>query len=174
MPRIAPVSPPYSDEVQASFAKLMPPDLEPLTLFRTLAHNPRVLRRVQRGGLLDPGSIPLRLRELAILRTCRLCGADYEWGVHAALFGSAAGLADAALDADPATGDWSDDERLVLALCDELHATSTVSDALWSSLSERFDPAQLVELLVLAGLYHAVSYVANACRIDAEPWARQR
>ena len=31
----------------------MPPGVEPLRLFRTLAHNPRVLSRFLAGGLLD-------------------------------------------------------------------------------------------------------------------------
>lgn len=171
MPRIDPVAPPYTDEVEATFARLMPPGMEPLHLFRTLAHNPRVLRRIQRGGLLDPGSISLRLRELVILRTCQLCGADYEWGVHAALFGAAAGLDGDALRADPATGDWTRDEALVLALCDQLHATSTVDDALWAELAASFSPPQLVELVVVAGLYHAVSFACNAFAIAPETWA---
>ena len=63
MARVPPVDPPYSDEVLASFRKLMPPGMEPLRLFRTLAHNPRVLRRIQRGGLLDPGSAWMARRD---------------------------------------------------------------------------------------------------------------
>lgn len=175
MSRLPPIKPPYTEEVQASFAKLMPPGMEPLQLFRTLAHNPRVLRRIQRGGLLDPGSVSLRLRELVILRTCSLCGADYEWGVHAALFATAAQLDDAALSATraPKAGGygWSPEEHLALRMCDELHTQSTIGDLLWSELRASFEPAQLVELVTLAGLYHAVSFIVNATGVDAEPWA---
>lgn len=177
MSRLPPIDPPYTDEVQASFQKLMPPDMEPLALFRTLAHNPRVLRRIQRGGLLDPGSISLRLRELAILRTCARCGADYEWGVHVTFFGAAAGFDDAELEriaAGPA-GDssWNEEERLVLQLCDELHDRATLSDHQWSALEETFEPAQVVELVTLAGLYHAVSFLVNALQVSPEPWAAE-
>jgi alkylhydroperoxidase family enzyme len=174
MSRIAPIDPPYSDEISASFARLMPPGMEPLRLFRTLAHNPRVLRRIQRGGLLDPGSISLRLRELAILRTCYLCGADYEWGVHAALFATRASLDDSDLRAvcAPTVGDrWSEREALVLRLCDALHATADVDETLWAALAARFEPAQLLELVTLAGLYHAVSFIVNATGVEAENWA---
>lgn len=177
MPRIAPVSPPFAEEIQASFDKLMPPGMEPLRLFRTLAHNPRVLRRVQRGGLLDPGSISVRLRELAILRTCFRCGAAYEWGVHAGAFGSQAELDDAALYAtcapDLGVHDWGREERLVLRLCDALHDSAAVSDSLWTELAECFDEAQLVELIMLAGLYHAISFVVNCSGVVPEEWARQ-
>ena len=69
MPRIAPLDPPYPDDVQSAFDKLMR-GAPPLLLFRTVARNPRVLQRMMAGGLLDRGSIPLRSRELMILRTC--------------------------------------------------------------------------------------------------------
>lgn len=175
MPRIAPIASPYTEEVSASFAKLMPPGMEPLKLFRTLAHNPRVLRRIQRGGLLDPGSISLRLRELVILRTCSLCGADYEWGVHAALFAAAAQLDDGALAAtcaDTTDREWTEQEHLVLRMCDELHTSSTICDALWAELGAAFEKTQLIELVTLAGLYHAVSFVVNATEVDPESWSR--
>ncbi|HXZ85313.1 MAG TPA: carboxymuconolactone decarboxylase family protein, partial [Myxococcota bacterium] len=91
-PRLAPAAPPFGPELDAALAKLTPPGAEPLRLFRTLAHNPRVLARFLAGGLLDRGSIGLRERELAILRTCARCGSEYEWGVHVAVFAGRAGL----------------------------------------------------------------------------------
>src|SRR2546430_1247916 len=87
--RIAPVDPPYRPELQAQFDKLMR-GAPPLLLFRTVARNPRVLQRMMDGSLLDRGSISLRSRELMILRTCARCGAEYEWGVHIAVFGKKA------------------------------------------------------------------------------------
>jgi alkylhydroperoxidase family enzyme len=150
------------------------PGMEPLALFRTLAQNPRVLRRIQRGGLLDPGSISLRLRELVILRTCALCGADYEWGVHAALFADAAGLDADERRAGPEAPGWTDAERLVLRMCDELHGTATLDDELATALAAEFSHAQLVELLTLAGLYHAISFVVNVSGVSPEAWAETR
>src|ERR1043165_5501998 len=87
--RIAPLQPPYDPALQADFDKVMR-GLPPLTLFRTVGRNPRVLSRMIAGGLLDKGSISLRLRELVILRTTALCGAEYEWGVHVAAYGAKA------------------------------------------------------------------------------------
>ncbi len=170
--RIPPLDPPYAAEVGEHFARLMPPGMEPLKLFRTVAHNPRVLGRMRRGGLLDPGSISVRERELMILRTCARCGAEYEWGVHVAFFAAQAGFTPAQIRAsahgdasDPA---WDEDERLLIRLADELHDTAAVSDALWAQLSLRWRPEQLIELLMLAGLYHAVSYVINGAGVELE------
>ena len=75
--RIAPIVPPYPAEIQAEFDKIMR-GAPPLLLFRTIARNPRVLQRFLAAGLLDRGSIALRIRELVILRTCAQCGAEYE------------------------------------------------------------------------------------------------
>jgi alkylhydroperoxidase family enzyme len=175
MERLRCVEPPYAEEVTAAFEKLPLPGMAQLALFRVLAHNPRVLRRIAGAGLLDVGSIPVRLRELAILRTCALCGAEYEWGVHVKAFGVAAGLDESAARStwiDGSSGEcWNPEERLVLRLCEELHATNGIDDALWSELAAHFEPTQLVELIVLAGLYHAISYVVNGCRVPLEAWA---
>jgi len=170
-PRIAPVEPPYPEEVEASFDKLMPPGVAPLKLFRTMAHNPRVLRRMQRGGLLDPGSIPVRAREIVILRTTARCGAEYEWGVHVAFFAKQANFEDAEIEAiaHGGPGDWPDDaDASLIRLADALHDHADIDDDLWNELSTHWDEAQLVELVMLAGLYHAVSFVCNATRVQRE------
>ena len=74
---------------------MMPPGVPPIALFRTVAHNPRVLGRWRGGALLDKGSIALRQREIAILRTTARLGAEYEWGVHIAFFADKAELTEA-------------------------------------------------------------------------------
>src|SRR6202008_1064331 len=134
-----------------------PPGVEPLRLFRTLAHNPRVLSRFLAGGLLDKGSVSLRERELAILRTTARCGSEYEWGVHVAFFSERAGLSREEVAATCAgelpAGLFSAGERALLELCDSLHECADVPDTLWRRLTGEFAPAQLVELLVLAGFY---------------------
>ena len=173
--RIAPASPPYTDRVTEDLTKLMPPGAAPLGLFRTLAKNPRVLRRIRRGGLLDPGSITLRQRELVILRTTALTGAEYEWGVHVLYFGAAAGFEAPCLYATVWGGadapSWTADEALLVRMCDELHATARISEPLWAALRERLAEEQILELLVLAGLYQMISYVVLGAEIALEEGA---
>jgi alkylhydroperoxidase family enzyme len=171
-PRIQPLQPPYSVDVQAAFERVMPPGVPPLKLFRSMAHNPRVLQRLIAGGLLDHGSISLRERELLILRTTALCGAEYEWGVHVAAFNGKAGFSPEQL-ADtcavtPNAALWSQGEQALLALADSLHASSTVDDGLWQRLSAQFGQDQLIECLLLVGFYHAVSFVVNGLRVEHE------
>jgi len=175
MSRIAPLAPPYPDRVAEDLGKLMPPGMEPIALFRVVARNPRVLRRLRRGGLLDPGSLELRTRELMILRTTARCGAEYEWGVHVAFFGAAAGLTPeqirATVRGDHRDPCWSVEDALVIELADLLHDRATVPSDRFDALSDAFDEAQLIELLALAGQYHAVSYLVNGAALDREPGA---
>ena len=173
MPRIAPLDPPYPDDVQSAFDKLMR-GAPPLLLFRTVARNPRVLQRMMAGGLLDRGSIPLRSRELMILRTCARCGAEYEWGVHIAAFGAKARWTPeqtrSTVHGSPGDSCWNVEDRLVMRLADQLHDTSRVDDALWGELAAHFAADQLVELVMLTGWYHAISFVCNALRVPLESW----
>jgi alkylhydroperoxidase family enzyme len=171
-PRIRPLEPPYSAAVAAALERVMPEGVPPLSLFRVLAVNERVFLRMMAGGLLDRGSLTLRERELVIDRTCFRCGCEYEWGVHVTFFGPRVGLTpEETRDlcaADPDATAFAAPERLLLQLCDELHATANVSDVLWTALAAEWSPAQLVELIVLAGYYHAIAFATNALRVPRE------
>lgn len=173
-PRIAPLQPPYPPAVQADFDKVMR-GAPPLMLFRVLGRNPRVLSRLIAGGLLDRGAVSMRQRELMILRTTARCGAEYEWGVHVAAYGGKCGwTADerrASVRDDAAAPCWAPDEALIVRLADALHDAGDVDDALWQALGRAFTEEQLVELVMLGGLYHAVSFSLNAFRVPLEPSA---
>jgi 4-carboxymuconolactone decarboxylase len=178
-PRIAPVEPPYTPELDAMLTKWMPPNsgLDPLRLFRTLAVHPELAARMRPLGaaILAHGLVEPRLREVMIHRTCARCGAEYEWGVHAVAFGAPLGLSDEQLTATVRGGPddpvWSDAERTVIALADELHDDARVSDATFAELERHFDTAQIVELVVTSGWYHTISFVIDAARVEPEPWA---
>jgi alkylhydroperoxidase family enzyme len=170
--RVAPLDPPYTPEVEEYLTKLMPPDVEPLKLFRTFAVNQELASRMRPLGayFLAHPSVEPRERELIILRTTALTGAEYEWGVHASFFKE--------LTHDEIAGTvpgsdypWSERDRLLLSLADELDATGTLSDDLWDELQKHWSHSQLLELIVLAGWYRTISYVINALGIEREEWA---
>lgn len=172
--RIAPLDPPYSTSLAETFARVMPPDREPLNLFRTMARSTRVLQRMFAGSLLDKGSISFRDRELVILRTCVRCRSEYEWGVHVTFFADKAMLTPKQVAATLETQvgpEWSDRDRLLLRLVDELHEGATLSDALWLELEREFDAEQLLEVIALTGYYHTISFLTNGLRIENEPYA---
>lgn len=179
-PRIAPLDPPYDPETAAALAKWMPPGskAEPLKLFRTLVRSPEISSRLRAlgAGILGPRSlIAPREREILIHRTAALCGCQYEWGVHATVYGGAVGLTPEALRAT-ATGTagdpvWTVRDALLVRLADELHQTAHVSDPLWTALLAHWDAPQLIELLIVAGTYRTIAYVANGAQVALEEWA---
>lgn len=66
---------------------------------------------------------------------------------------------------------WTDEERLVLQLAGELHDANSVSPLLCQQASEHYVAEQLIELIMLAGLYQTVSYMVNACGVQHESFA---
>lgn len=169
--RIAPASEPFDPEVAEVINRTMK-GRPPLRLFTTLARDARLAKKFFAGGLLDKGHLSIRQREIVIDRTTALCGSGYEWGVHVAGFGAIAGLTEEQVRATVHGGAdarcWNDEERLLLRLCDALHADCDVDDALWAELQRAFSDEALIELLMLAGFYRTVSYLTNALRLPPE------
>ena len=176
-PRIAPLEPPYSPAVDDALKRLMgAAPVDPLNLFRTLARHEVLLDRFRQIGssLLSFGTLAPIERETVIHRVTARCGAFYEWGVHGAIFAPQVG-ADAEWLERTVTGspaDFEDErQRVLVALCDELHGSATVSDATYAELERFWSEAEIIELLCLAGFYRLVSYLCNGLQIEPESWA---
>lgn len=178
-PRIAPLEPPYSPEVSERLAKMMPPGAPPIALFRTWVKNlPMAQAMGPWGGyeLSSRLSLSIRDREIVIDRTCARCGCEYEWGVHVAFFAEPAGLNTAqvaSLTHGTSEDDcWTDErDRLLIRAVDALHDESDIGDDLWADLAAAFSEANLLDLLLLCGWYHAISFSARAARVPLEEFA---
>ena len=177
-PRIVPLEPPFAPEVADELSRWQPGDKAPLALFRTLVNHLPLAHAMYPLGhyfLSRSSSLELHDREIVIDRVCARCGCEYEWGVHARIFAESAGLDGAQLTASVAKGSgascWTDSDRLLIRMVDELHDSGHLSDDLWASMAARWSSEQLLELLVLAGWYHAISFVANGFQVPLEDWA---
>jgi 4-carboxymuconolactone decarboxylase len=141
-------------------------------VFTTLARHPKLFRDWLRfgGRLLAGGELPARDRELLILRTAIRCEAPYEWGQHVRI-GLGSGLARDEIDRVPAGPDapgWSDHDATLLRAADELHDTSTLSDATWAALADRYGEHELIEVVMLVGHYHMVAFALNAFGVELD------
>jgi 4-carboxymuconolactone decarboxylase len=171
-PRVTPVSDPDEDQ-RARLAKTpVGENGQPLNLFATLAHRPRLLTRVNSlGSCLMFGSvIPARERELVILRTAGSGHCAYEVSHHRSL-GAAAGLTEQEIEAalDPASPHpWSAADRALLRVTDELVEGADVSDAAWTDLDSVLDEGGRVELLVLVGFYRMLAGLLNGARVELD------
>jgi 4-carboxymuconolactone decarboxylase len=171
-PRILPVAKPDEDQ-RARLAKTpMGPDGQPLNLFSTLAHRPRLMARVNALGgclALDSALAP-RERELVILRAATNARCAYEIGHHRVL-GERVGLSpaeiDAALDRVSAHA-WAAADWALLRVVDELADSADVSDDAWSGLDGVLEQDGRVDLLVLAGFYRMIGGFLNAARVEQD------
>jgi alkylhydroperoxidase family enzyme len=172
MSRIAPIEAPYPDSTQKLFDLAMPEGMEPLALFRVLARSERLLPRFMRAGVLDRGPVPIRDREIVIHRTTARCRAEYEWGVHVSAFGRplelGEGVLEAILHGDAADPAFDERQATLIALCDELHETSTLGPETWTRLRTHFDELQILELIYTVGMYHTVSFLVNGLDLENE------
>jgi alkylhydroperoxidase family enzyme len=155
-------------------------DGTPLNIFQMLAHHPKLFKRFNLFGgfLLNKGLVPEREREIVILRVGWNARAVYEFGQHTVI-GRRCGLTDDEIAAlasdaapDPAGGTgghaWSEADRDLIALADELCADDCVSDETFARLAGRWDEAQLIELVVCAGFYRLVSGFLNSFGIPLD------
>jgi len=175
-PRIVPLEPPYSPAIDAQLQKMMPEGVPPIALFRTFVRNLPMTEAMGTWGGYELGrtlSLSMRDREIVIDRTCARCGCEYEWGVHVAFFAERAGLDReqvASLTIGSAEDDcWEDGrDRLLIRAVDALHDTGDIDDPLWAALSGELSDANLLDLLILCGWYHAISFVGRAARVPLE------
>jgi alkylhydroperoxidase family enzyme len=178
-PRIAAVQPPFEPAVQDQLQLMMPPGVPPIALFRTFVRNLPMTQAMTGWGAYELGralSLSLREREIVIDRTCARCGCEYEWGVHVSFFAERAGLTGDQVASltrgSPEDGCWREQrERLLILAVDSLHDQADISDELWEQLSAAFSEAALLDVLLLCGWYHAISFAARAARVPLEPGA---
>jgi alkylhydroperoxidase family enzyme len=178
MARINPLEPPYEPAVAAQLESMMPPGAPPIGLFRTFARNLPMAQAMGGWGRYELSkrlSLSMRQRELVIDRVTALCHCEYEWGVHLAFFGDRVALTTeqkrSITHGAPDDDCWPADESVLLRAVDELHDHADLNDRTWTSLESVFAPEQILDLLLLAGWYHAISYAANAARVPLEEGA---
>jgi alkylhydroperoxidase family enzyme len=148
-------------------------------LFRTFVKNLPLAEAMTGWGSYELGrnlSLSMREREIVIDRTCARCGCDYEWGVHVAFFAERVSLGPRQIES-LAVGSHDDEcwanarDRLLIRTVDALHDGGDIDDQLWDALAGEFSEANLLDLLVLCGWYHAISFVAKALRVPLEAGA---
>ena len=163
----------YRITVPAREPALTTPRIEPvdgdgLRVSRTFGRHPEMVaaRGTNPGYVLNPERSRLEPhdRELLILRTGWNAQAVYEWAKHVGSVGRARerGLEPLWIaQGRDATG-WDANERALIAAADEMYRDTMISDATWSTLSERYDTHQMMSIANAAARYRMVSLSLNA------------
>lgn len=136
--------------------------------FIPMLRSPELMNRAQLLGeyLRYQSSVPLVLREFAILICARIWQQTFEWHTHAPL-AAAAGLPpqvieDLARNTD--LGDLAGDQAVVYSFCNELHRNKSVSDATYASALQLLGENGVVDLCGICGYYTMLAMVMNVAR----------
>lgn len=116
-------------------------------------------------GVLDPV-----LREIVVLRVAHRYSCSYEWNLHVQI-SAPLGIGPEQLDAVKAGPDapgWTEPERLCLRAADALCERHDIDEGLWSALSARFSPKEMMELMFLVGSYTLLAWILNTVRMPLE------
>jgi 4-carboxymuconolactone decarboxylase len=112
-------------------------------------------------------SVPDKLKELTICLTARYWAAQFEWLAHrrAAIQAGLSGDKVKAIAEGRRPAGMSADEEAVYNFITELFKTKQVSDANFTALKNLVGERGVVDLIVSAGYYQAVSMLMNADRL---------
>jgi 4-carboxymuconolactone decarboxylase len=127
-----------------------------------LARHPAMAREflIYNAFLLQRGELPLRLRELAVLRLAHARRSVFFWGEHVRV-ATAGGLTDEDIARLAAGNNGFDGlDRLVLEATDELLAEGRAVPETWQHLVDDLGTHQAMELIFVVGTY---AMLAMAC-----------
>src|SRR5262249_19590988 len=116
-------------------------------------------------------SVPVRQRQIAIMRTAWLCKATYMWSSHLRTsmgFGLEPELF-APLQVGAADPYFTDFERTIIRATEELVADRRIGDASWRALSAEWSREQLLDFMFTVGAYVLVAGVMRSTGVEREP-----
>ncbi len=171
-PRIAPLVDLTPELQEILGGGINSPAGTPLNIFGTIAHHPRLLKRFMNfaGLFLNKGLLPAREREIVILRVGWNCQSVYEFGQHTVI-GQRVGLSLIEIEALTKTSNeyqWSDRDKTLIAMSDDLCNDNCVSESTWKKLADDWKEDELIELVMVAGTYRLVSGFLNTMGVELD------
>lgn len=117
---------------------------------------------------LDP-----RLRELAILRTAKVCHSVYEWTQHLPPARQMLVTEEqiAAIENWSAANCFSELDRAVLKFTDEVNHHVKASRETLEALKRHLNPGQIVELLIIIGHWRQTASILETLEVDLDEFA---
>jgi alkylhydroperoxidase family enzyme len=144
----------------------------PPNIFTTLGRHPRLFRAWLRYSvqLMPFGQLPRRDTELVILRVAWRCRSAYEWHQHVPI-ALRAGLSPdevaGVADCPPAAG-FTQRQRTLLRVSDELLAGRALTDATWNAVQATLRDREAIELCLLIGHYQGLASAISGLGIQVE------
>lgn len=171
-PRIYPKEPESWSDAESKQMAPFVADGADMNIFKTLLQHPNLMRRwmVFANHVLFKSSLPIREKELIILRIGFLCQAGYEWAQHVqiALKGGLDSQGIRSAKEGPDMIGISEVDKLLLQATDELHSDAFISDETWAGLAKHFSQEQLMDIVFTVGQYNLVSMALNSFGVQLD------
>lgn len=167
MPRI-----PYPPEGEA-LPDVLENGMRTINVQRMMMHLTPALRDRMTAlgmGLLQEGILDPQLRELALVRVGLLSNAPYEVHHHDAL-ARTVGVPQAKLDAlrkDVIGDSFTTEEQAVLRFTDDIVKNVRPGDAELAELQRHLSSAEIMELVLVTGMYMTVSRILETFGVDLD------
>ena len=140
-------------------------------MFRTMAHRPEILETMiaHFEAVLTTGTLPVKLKELVIVRTSQLNECTYCLGSHTQIamklgwskdqIDNLAGYAE--------RSDFTPAEKTAIRLAEKMTLNSThISDEEFADLREFYDEGEVVELMAAIGLFNYFNRFNNVLQLE--------
>jgi alkylhydroperoxidase family enzyme len=174
MPELDPKA--FSAEAREMFARWSSggfKDSDQNPVLRTFAYHPKLADLFSQLNihLLRTSSVPVRQRQIAIMRTAWLCQARYMWSSHLRT-SLRAGLEPdlfAPLQVGAEDPYFTEFERGIIRATEDLVRDRLISDANWRALSAEWSNEQLLDFMFTVGAYVLTAGVMRSTGVAREP-----
>jgi len=141
-------------------------------VLNTFVHHPDLARHflLFNRYLLMSSTLPVRLRQIAIMRVAWVRKATYVWSSHlrTSLRNGFTGEEFEPVKQGESSPYWNDHERVILGATDQAIENSDVDDITWQALMAFLDQQQVMDFLFTVGAYALLGMVCNSVRIERE------
>jgi 4-carboxymuconolactone decarboxylase len=139
----------------------------------TFAHHPVLAHVFSKFNihLLSTSTLPVRQRQIAIMRTAWICKATYMWSSHLRT-SLRCGLEPelfSAVQAGSGHEYFTQFERALIEATEELVRDKRVGDSSWNALRAEWNEQQLLDFLFTVGCYVMVAGVMRSTGVEREP-----
>jgi alkylhydroperoxidase family enzyme len=148
-------------------------DADKNPVLKTFAHAPKTaeLFSALNVHLLVTNSVPVRQRQIAIMRTAWLCKARYMWSSHlrtSMSFGLEPELF-RPLQVGASDPYFTEFERTIIRATEDLVTDRLINQANWQALAAEWSDEQLLDFMFTVGAYVLTAGVMRSTGVEREP-----
>jgi alkylhydroperoxidase family enzyme len=176
-PRLAPVkSEELTDESRAFLERwtggiFRRADSNPVLL--TFAHHPKLAEVFSQFNihLLSTNTLPVKLRQIAIMRTAWICKATYMWSSHLSTSVRCGLQPDIFRPIQMGAEDpyFTEFERTVIRATEDLVRDQKIGESNWNALATQWNPQQLLDFMFTVGAYVTIAGVMRSAGVQRNP-----